>query len=135
MDFAILSRRLSIQFSLACQQEVTAEIVLEASLDDLAGEILEISGKQPGCSLSLKFYKRVQHVREQCGKIEQALYAIWENDIQLTQTLGFTFGEEPAGYNNVIEVTFKPKLNEENMGELPEFLDHVLGTLEELNKI
>ena len=52
MDFSILARDFAIQFKLADQQDVTAEIGLEASLNDLAGEILEVPGENLGCSLS-----------------------------------------------------------------------------------
>ncbi|PWA13239.1 hypothetical protein DCC39_01990 [Pueribacillus theae] len=135
MDFAILSRSLSIQFSLVDQPEVTAEIILAASLEELAREILAVPGKQPGCSLLLRFSKHVHHVTEQCERIEQALYAIWENDIELTQTLSFNYRGDPSRYLNTLEVKFKPKLGEKNMGELPDFLDSVMETLRELSKI
>jgi len=36
---------------------------------------------------------------------------------------------------DTIDVRFKHKINEENMNEIGEFLDHVLKTLEELSDI
>jgi len=134
-DLAVLARDLSMQFTLVNQPDVTAEVVLEASIQDLAGEILEISSAKPGCSLLLRFYKRVHKVPEQCDQIEQAIYTIWENDIRLTQTLSFEYGQEAAGFINKIEVNFKPKLSEDNMREIVPFLNHVLKTLEVLNEI
>ena len=135
MDFSILKKDFSIQFKLVEQPDVTAEIVLEASLEDLAAEILEESGKNPGCSLLLRFYKHVQNVPQQCDEIEQALTDIWESDIQVTQTLSFVYKQEASSYLDIIEVAIKPKINEENMDEIADFLDHVLGTLEVLNEI
>ncbi|MBS4194281.1 hypothetical protein [Lederbergia citri] len=134
MDFSVLAREFSIQFALVDQPDVTAEIVLEASLEDLAGEILEWKGTSPGCSITLRFYKRINNVAIQCKNIEQILISIWENDIELTQTLSFIYGDD-LNYINKVEARFKHKINEENMNEIVEFLDHVLNTLEELTEI
>lgn len=134
MDLSILARDFAIEFMLLDQPHVTAEIVLKSSLKDLAGEILEVPGANPGCSLLLRFNKHVHNVAEQCEQIEQALYAIWEDDIQLTQTLSFIYEQEASRFMNRIELNFKHQLNEENMGEIASFLNHVLETLKELNK-
>lgn len=128
MDFAI-------QFTLADHPHVTAEIVLRASVKDLAGEILELPSKNLGCLLVVRFNKPVQNVAVQCKRIEQALNIIWETDIQLTQTVSFVYEQEASSYQNLIEVKFKSKINEEHMGDIAEFLDHVLESLEVLNDI
>jgi len=134
IDLSVLAREFSIQFALVDQPEVTAEIVLEASLQDLAGEILEWTEINPGWSITLRFYKHINNTAIQCKKVEQALNSIWESEIELTQTLSFVYGEE-SGYMDTIDVRFKHKINEENMNEIGEFLDHVLKTLEELSDI
>ncbi len=133
MDFSIMARDFAIEFILLDQPNVTAEIVIKASLNDLADEILEIPEKNPGCSLLLRFNKRVHNVAEQCEQIEKTIYAIWEDDIDLTQTLSFIHEQGPSKYMNRIDLKFKHKLNEENMGEIENFLNHVLETLKELN--
>ncbi|TQR18845.1 hypothetical protein [Psychrobacillus soli] len=135
MDLSILARRFELQFTLVDQQAITAEIVLKASLEDLAGEILEILGESIGCSLLLRFNKHVQNIPIQCKKIEQALNAIWENEIQVTQTLSFVYEQEESSYLDTIEVEFVHKINEEHMGDIADFLEHVLETLEVLNGI
>jgi hypothetical protein len=135
MDFSVFARDFAIQFTLADQQDVTAEIVLEASLEELAAEILEQPGKNPGCALYLRFYKRVQNVTKQCKQIEQALKDIWEPDVQLTQTLSFVYEHEASSYQDIIEVAFAHKINEKHMGDIADFLDHVIETLEVLNGI
>jgi hypothetical protein len=135
MDFSILARDFAIQFTLVGQPDVTAEIVLEASVKDLAGEILELPGGNLGCSLLVRFNKHVQDVTIQCKQIEQALNAIWETEIQLTQTLSFVYKQEASSYMDIIEVKFKSKINEEHMGDIADFLEHVLETLEVLNGI
>jgi len=135
MDFAIMARDFAIQFTLADQPDVTAEIVLRTSVNDLAGEILELPSKNLGCSLLVRFNKRVQNVAIQCKQIEQALNVIWETDIQLTQTVSFLYEQEASSYQNLIEVKFKTKINEDHMGDIVDFLDHVLESLEVLNAI
>ena len=132
MDFAILARDFAIQFRLVDHPNVTAEIVLEASVKELAGEILELPGGNLGCSLFVRFNKHVQSVTKQCKQIEQALNAIWENEVRLTQTLSFVYEQEGASYLDIIEVKFKRKINEEHMSDIADFLNHVLETLEVL---
>ncbi|GIN97148.1 hypothetical protein J6TS1_30180 [Siminovitchia terrae] len=134
-NHAVLSRELSMKFTLIGLPEVMAEVVLAASLEDLAGEILEIPDAIPGCSLELQFFKRVHDVSVQCEQIREALYAVWENDIELTQTLSFKYGEEASSYLNRIKVKFNTKISEDNMREVVPFLDHVLKSLELLNEI
>ncbi|MEK5039423.1 hypothetical protein [Sporosarcina sp. FSL K6-3457] len=135
MDFAIISRKFTIQFTLVNQPDVTAEIVLQASVKELAGEILEMPGENLGCTLSVHFTKAVQNITIQCPQIEQALNAIWETDIQLTQTLSFVHGQQAPSYLDSIDMTFKSKINEEHMGDIADLLDHVLESLNVLKEI
>lgn len=135
MDFAIMARDFAIQFTLVDQPDVTAAIILEASLKDLAGEILEVPEQKLGCTLFVQFTKHVQSVATQCKQIEHALYSIWENDIQLTQTVSFVFEQGAHCYQDMIEVKFNSKINEEHMGDIVDFIDSVMETLEALNAI
>ncbi|GIN71870.1 hypothetical protein J14TS2_23450 [Bacillus sp. J14TS2] len=135
MDFATLSRCLSLEFILADQPEVIAELRLESLLEDLAGEILEMPEAQPGCTLLLRFTKPVSEPREQCRQIEEALYSIWEDEIELTQTISFVYGQDSQFFTNRIAVRFKPKLTEEHMGDIKNFLTYVLESLEQLQRI
>ncbi|MBP1917533.1 hypothetical protein J2Z23_004540 [Lederbergia galactosidilyticus] len=134
MDFATLARCLSLEFRLRDQPNVAAVLQLETLLDDLAGEILEIPEAQPGCSLLLRFTKPVSELEEQCEQIKQILSSIWEEDVQITQTLSFEYGQK-SGYINRIEVKFKPKLTEEHMEDIGSFLKYALKSLELLNRI
>lgn len=129
MDFASISRELTLQFGLAKYSEIYAQVVLRAGVEDLAGEILELVGKDIGCTLILRIYMKVQDIPEQCARVEQALNGIWENDVHITQTLSFLYGEEST-YINTIEIIFQPKINEDNMNEIPDFLESVIETLE-----
>lgn len=135
MDLAVLARDFAIQFKVVGLQNITAEIILTASLKDLAGELLEMPGEDPGCVLCLRFMKHVQHVKNQCNQIEKSLNSIWEDDIELTQTLSFEYGQDPSNYLNNIELKFKEKINEAHMEDIPGFLYHVLKTVEVLDRI
>ncbi len=135
MDFAVLSRKFAIQFTLVNQPEVTAEIVLQASVKELAGEILEVSGENLGSTLSVRFTKTVQNVAIECQQIEQALNAIWETDIHISQTLSFEHGQQASGYLNSIDMTFKSKIHEKHMADIADLLDHVLGSLKVLEAL
>lgn len=135
MDLSIIARTFKIEFSLVDQSDITAEIILEASLEDLAGEILEIGNKTIGCTLALKFVKDIQNPDIQCEEIDQAINSLWEDDIELTQTLSFVYGTELSSYLNSVEVKFKKKINEDQIGDISVFLEHVLETLDILKKI
>ncbi|WP_432361163.1 hypothetical protein [Sporosarcina sp. UB5] len=136
MDFAILARRFAVQFTLYHLEDVSAEIILEASLQDLADEILETPGGNPGCSLTLHFQKHVRRREaEQCELIEETLSDIWENEVLVVQTLSFLYGEDEPGYLNNIEVKFRTKINEDNMREIPDFIHSILDALRVLHAI
>lgn len=135
MDFAILARKFTLQFTLFDVEDVSAEIILEAALQDLANEIMEMPGGNPGCTLTLRFQKQVRHEAEQCRLIEEALSDIWENEVLVIQTLSFIYGEDEPGHVNNIEVKFRTKINEENMREIPDFLHSVIYALRVLNGI
>jgi hypothetical protein len=135
MDLAILSREFAIKFALVNQPGVTAEIVLQASIKELAGEILEVSGENLGSTLSVRFTKTLQNAATECQQIERALNDIWETDIQLTQTLSFVYGQQASGYLNSIEMLFKSKIKEEHMTDIANLLDHVLESVEVLDVI
>lgn len=135
MDYAVMARDFAVEFTLINQPDVTAEIVLEAPLEELASEILEKPGASPGCTLLVRYYKRVHQVTKQCKEIDQALHAIWKRDLQVKQTLSSVYEQEASGYLDVIEVGFNHKINEEHIDDIAGFLDHVLETLEVLTEI
>lgn len=129
MEMSVMSRKFAIQFVLAEHTEVTAEISLEASLQDLAAEILELPGEAPGCTLRLRFYMQIENVERQCGQIDHILQQIWKSPTTPTQTLSYVYGEESTVYMNTIEVRFQRKINEDQMEDIPEVVDHVIQTL------
>ena len=130
LDMAIMSRAYSLRFELVPQTGASAEIRLEAFLKDLSAEILETPGEQPGCALSLRFYTVVTDVPVQCRRISELMQIIWDPQISPVQTLSCVYSEEPTIYNNKIELKFPHKINEDNMSDLPNLVDHMIRTLE-----
>ncbi|WP_106766656.1 hypothetical protein [Paenibacillus faecalis] len=135
IDMAVMSRHFSLKFELVPKTGAEAEIRLEAFLKDLAAEILETPGEQPGCALSLRFYTQVRIVPEQCRRIAELIEAIWDPQITPVQTLSCVFGEDPAVFKNTIELKFPHKINENNMSELPNLVEHMIRTLEGLTEL
>lgn len=135
MDFSIIKRDFSIEFVLSDKPAVSAEIIIEASLEELASEIMEIPGKDPGCKLQLKFQKDIMDVSAECKSIELALKQIWEGDITITQHVSFEYGHLEQNYVNTISLSFQQKINEDNISEIEDFLASVIESLELLHHI
>lgn len=135
LEMAVMSRTFALQFILAGQEDVSAELWLEASLADLAAEILEQQGEKPACSLRLRFYMQVDELPAQCELVERVMQRIWEQEIKPTQTISHIYGQESSIYSNTIELPFNRKISEEQMDDIPELIEHMLQTLSELNNV
>lgn len=135
LEMAVLSREFSIQFTLPDQSDITAEIQLQAPLRDLAAEIMEVPGENPGCMLIIRFTIQIINVSMQCELIQDILKDIWTPDFPATQTLRFVYGREESIYMNTIDLKFKDKINEDDMGDIPALIDHVLQTLAALKSV
>ncbi|QYR24321.1 hypothetical protein KZ483_25020 [Paenibacillus sp. sptzw28] len=135
LEMSVMSREFALEFTLVEQKEISAEIRLQASLKDLASEILEVEGEKPGCTLVLRFSLPIKDVSAQCNQIQGILQEIWQPDVAPIQTLSFVFGQDQPIYQDTIEMKFSRKINEDQMGDITELVDHVLRTLTELNTI
>jgi len=131
LEMSVMSREFAIRFELAGRPKVFAEMRLEASLADLSAEILEIEDARPGCRLKIGFGMSVTEAETECGEIERILKTIWP-DIPLVQTLTRVYGAAGGGYENKAELRFQRKIDEEQMGDLPELIQYVLQSLAEL---
>lgn len=131
IDLARMDRDFSLQLKIVDQPHVTADIRLKASLQQLADEILEHPHTNPSCALTLRFQMNISTI-QLCERIEQMLRIIWEEDVDITQTVSSQYGQSTKEFLNTIDVKFKPTLREENIPEIPIFLHHVLETLHKL---
>ncbi|TJY42196.1 hypothetical protein E5161_09305 [Cohnella pontilimi] len=132
LELSVMGREFAVLFALTGNDGIQAEIRLVAPLKELAAEILEIPGKTPGCELSVRFLLEVEDPASQCEQIRQVVERIWQPDIPPVQTLSFVYGTEPAVYRNTVEIRFARQIDEEQMGDIPELVRHVLLTLTEL---
>ncbi|WP_342748939.1 hypothetical protein [Terribacillus aidingensis] len=132
VEMASLSREFRLGFTMQDNADVTAEICLEASLKDLADEILEAPDTQPGCTLRVFFTMTVEDPQAECPVIESILNQIWTPPSRPKQTLQYEYNKQQAHYQNTAEVHFDRKINENQMEDLPSLIDHILDSLEAL---
>ena len=132
MELSVMGREFRLAFYLTGQPEVVAEVRLHASLKDLAAEILEEPDADPGCALAIFYYMAIVDELEQCSQVEKILKEIWEPAASPRQTLSRVYGEEGASLSNEIELSFSRPINEEQMGDIPELVSHMLESLEKL---
>ncbi|WP_332455215.1 hypothetical protein [Paenibacillus crassostreae] len=135
MEMSVMGREFALQCVLPEHRDITAEISLEALLQDLAAEILELPGEKPACTLRLRFYMQIQNVEIECRAINEILKQIWKSEIEASQTLSYKYGQEQPFHMNIIEVIFGRKINEEQMEDIPELIDHMIQTLQELKQL
>ncbi|MNO88766.1 hypothetical protein D3C76_802310 [compost metagenome] len=135
LEMSVMSREFSLQFVLTDYPDVTAEISLEASLKDLAAEILEQPGETPACTLRLRFYMQLTNVDTQCRQIDDIIRNIWKSETTSTQTISYVYGRETPSYMNTIEVRFVRRISEDHMGDIPGVIDHVIQTLRDLRDL
>ncbi|MGG3281926.1 hypothetical protein [Paenibacillus solani] len=135
LDMATFSRTFSLRFELSLQPEASAEICLETGVRDLAAEILDNSEDEPGCELKLRFYKNMTDASVECPALAQIVEDIWKPELSPIQTIRYIHGDEPLLLHNTIELLFPRKINEEQMSDIPNILEFMLRTLEELNQV
>ncbi|MFC4103317.1 hypothetical protein [Paenibacillus xanthanilyticus] len=137
LDMAVMSRAFAIRFVLREAPALEAELLLEASLAELAAEIMELAEQKPGCRLSLRFHQQVPRdtADDACARIHRILADIWSPELPPRQTLQFQYQDEQSApvFAHTAELTFNRKIDEEQMEDIPDLLEHVLRTLAELD--
>ncbi|KGA96687.1 hypothetical protein AJ85_17940 [Alkalihalobacillus alcalophilus ATCC 27647 = CGMCC 1.3604] len=135
LEMATMSREFSLSFQLTEEKEVTAELILKTDLNQLAMEILEQKGSNPSCQLILYFYLEMDDVELQCPLIEKEIKKIWEHSIEFNQRLSYLYKNQTSAIHNRVELIFNRLVSEEQMNDIPELVDHILLTLQKLEKI
>lgn len=135
LDLAVMSRTFSLFFSLTESNEVTAEICIEASTKDLSDEILEKQDQEIGSKLIIRFYMEIDTPEQTCPIIEDVCQSIWGFELVPVQTINYQYGEDTQNWKNKIEISFPRKINEDQMNDIPNLIDHMLQSLVELNRL
>ncbi len=132
LDLAVMAREFAIRLALRDRPDIAAEIRLEASLRDLAAELLELPGETPACTLSIRFELAVEDADLQCPRLDEILRDIWQPEQPPVQTLSYVYGQAHAIYRCSAELRFARRIDEDQMGDIPDLVDHVLRTLSAL---
>lgn len=135
LDMAVMSRRFSIGFQLTAGGNAYAEIELTASLKELAAELLEQQGTNPGCEINVYFHVTMEDIDESCKRISDLMQQIWEPEQPPSQTIGFIYGSSPLFYRNRIGIPFNRKINEDQMEDIARLVDFTVVTLEGLREL
>lgn len=132
IELAVMSRLFRIQFQLTDDDLITGEIELEASLQEIASEILEQKGAEPGCVLKIRYKMPISNPDEICPQIRQVMEKIWPEQV-LTQTISYVYDPEKIStLLGTMEITFPRKINEEQMSDIPELAQYAVYTIQEL---
>ncbi|WP_405153678.1 hypothetical protein [Paenibacillus sp. FSL K6-0108] len=134
LEMARMSREFVLQFSLRDCPDVTGEVVLSTSLEDLAAEIMETPGSSSGCRLRLRFRLVVNDPEVQCPSISSILQQSWPEQRKL-QHIHYIFEDQPATYSITAEVHFDRNVNEDQMGDIPDLCDHMVNVLTQLSQM
>ncbi|GAB6926857.1 hypothetical protein JCM10914A_08400 [Paenibacillus sp. JCM 10914] len=134
LDMAVMSRSFTLSFELTHSNKAAAEINLHAGVRDLADEILETPEQQPGCDLTIRFHKEITDAASDCPQIQAILERVWEPQLPPMQTVRYIYDQVPAKFHCTAELKFPRKINEEQMEDLPNLIDHILRSLEQLNQ-
>jgi len=145
MDMATFQRLFQIDFepAAAAHQEraVKARMQLRTGLADIAAEQLE----QPltdhiGCTICIHFFTEVHGVPDEPQRITAILNDIWGNRPYITQTISSRLEEHrvewpPQTYHNQITLDFHRKIDEGNIDDLRDLIDHTVQSLASLQAI
>ncbi|MGE5704080.1 MAG: hypothetical protein ACM32O_16270 [Clostridia bacterium] len=147
LDMATYHRLFQVDFCLAEDmlvepaEKVIAQVQLGTSLADIASEQLEKTVTDHiGCTICIHFKMRIKHVQQATEEITGILNEIWGNRPIITQTVMARLGEQvqiwpPEWYENRITLDFHRKIDEGNIQDLRELLEHCFRSLQKLKKL
>lgn len=136
MNLAKLSRKYEVCFSLVDQSKnISAKLVLEAGLDNLAAELLPggTSEKRSGCSIYLQFYFEHQKKIIDYEKIEKSLLDIWGTNRKITHLASFYPLQKDKRMHSEVKIEFDRLIQENQIDDLVEMIDSMITTLYRLH--
>jgi|GEM_PF-421340 len=159
LNMAVMSREWSLRFVLRDTLEanedaaselsfISAELVLQSEINDIADEILERSATRPACQLLVRFYCIVEDPAVDCPAIEHIINEQWERGTIPTQHLSQYFGQatqavngdeakllwRPFFYYNKVELSLNRRVGEEQMSDFEQLIECVIETVEKLEE-
>lgn len=136
INIAKMSRLYEMTFTLPIEKSTCSRctIILEASLDQLATELLK-KKKEYGSNIEMKFIVEHAHNKEIYRKIKEELIAIWGSEREYKQIMKKDPFSEQDTIENEIVVRFNRLVTEEQMEDFPAMVDFMIDTLKKLNEI
>jgi hypothetical protein len=138
INTAKLSRRFEIDFQLSENETfpVTAKIVLESGLENLAAELLpsSLSEKLSGCNMNLDFSFMHRLKIVDYRNIEKTLLEIWGDNRKIVQAATFYPIQNEKMMKSVASVNFDRLVYEDQINDLVDMIEFMITTLNCLKK-
>jgi len=134
IDLSSVSRNYSIGFRAHASASPSAEILLTATLTDLAAELLNGETQEAGCLIEIKFYTSSLNPQALCAMIQKEFTAQWEGRPILRQTVSYVYEENDPRSDITVILMFGRKLNEQNAEDLPRLVEYTLQSLQWLSE-
>ncbi|PLT34939.1 hypothetical protein [Bacillus sp. V5-8f] len=134
VNLSSLSRQYEIEIALSKENPIRASISLQASLENLASELLPgssiSSGSKAGCIVSVAFGLPFFVEQEKAASIIGSLEAIWgkERTITLTSSVEYSNKSVRSMFSRVA-VSFGRLITEEQMDDLLTMVDYMADSL------
>lgn len=141
VDLSRMSRLYQVEFKLSEKDRIKAAIHLKGDTYDLAREILELNEEEQtdgiGCVITVVLYTFVEDL-EKCNSIEQTLLKIWSFRPVITQEVSFVYQSGSVVHDDFkikITLDFYRKINENNIEDIEGILNHIVRSMDVLQKI
>lgn len=136
VNTAKLSRKYEIAFALSesNRPKVTASIILEAELENLAAEMLDNWNgvHHTGCKVSAFFRMDQLDDIELYSEIQEVLEGIWGRGRTIEQIISHPPKNESLQVRNTAKVTFNRLVSEDQIDDLAGMIDFMILSVEKL---
>lgn len=137
LDLAVLSRQFMMSFILPDYSRLIGSIVLRASLNELAGEILDEDDTKAAAEVTLQFtyHSNALATVETVQAINNCLLHIWGEDrhVSFISSQHYTDGQH-SHYSNEVTVSFNRMVREDLADDLYELSKYMIESLQALRK-
>lgn len=137
MNLAKLSRIYEVTFTESANSSVQCTLILQASLENLASELLpsHLESQQSGAHLTILFKMRHENRQELHEKIEKELARIWGSDRSIIQNVSFNPMEKTGEIMKEIKLEFNRLIVEDQIDDLFMMVDYILASIKKLKQI
>jgi ASC-1-like (ASCH) protein len=136
INTAKLSRKYELSFKAENSSGVSAGIILEAELENLAAELLPVSRleQQAGCWIRLLFSFEHQDNIIDYEKIQKVVSEIWGIGRKIKQTVNF-YPLQKEKMKSEVTIDFGRLVREDQIEDLTEMIDIMITTCEQIQAV